>query len=270
MRKKLLFILLSFIVSCLYSQEKIVDTTIYRAYYKLIYQQDSTNVDSMEEEKMTLLIGKSYSLFQSENNRFNDSLLSSLSKIDIENAQQAVDIALSLKKNTRFKFKIVKTLNHLIVFDKITTDKFIYEEKNKLKWQITNDTKLINNYLCQKATTTFGGRNYVSWFTNEIPISDGPYKFKGLPGLIIKIYDQEKHYDFELFSFKKYVSILEVNFKKAQKTSKQEYFRAYKNFKTNIAAQLEQRGIYLDDDEATKVKQRVKKTMNNEIELKFD
>ncbi|MEG1650143.1 MAG: GLPGLI family protein, partial [Rikenellaceae bacterium] len=47
------------------------------------------------------------------------------------------------------------------------------------------------------------GREYEAWFTTEIPISEGPWKFYGLPGLIAKLHDKQKHYSFELIGFQK-------------------------------------------------------------------
>lgn len=67
-----------------------------------------------------------------------------------------------------------------------------------VKWRITKDTMRVSNYHCLKATTTFRGRDYVAWFTKDLPIHDGPWKFVGLPGLIVKINDIEKIYTYEL------------------------------------------------------------------------
>ena len=61
-------------------------------------------------------------------------------------------------------------------------------------WVITNETKESDGYVMQKATTTFRGRDYIAWFTKEIPIPMGPYKFYGLPGLILEIYDTDNIY----------------------------------------------------------------------------
>ncbi|MFZ1558862.1 MAG: GLPGLI family protein, partial [Saprospiraceae bacterium] len=48
-----------------------------------------------------------------------------------------------------------------------------------------------------KATTKYGGRKYLAWFTPEIPVMDGPYVFAGLPGLIVRIKDDQDFYIFE-------------------------------------------------------------------------
>lgn len=71
------------------------------------------------------------------------------------------------------------------------------EDIPAIEWSIENDTTTVIGYLCQKATCYFRGRNYTAWFTTDIPISNGPWKFGGLPGLILKIYDNDKLYTFE-------------------------------------------------------------------------
>lgn len=58
-----------------------------------------------------------------------------------------------------------------------------------INWNILSETKRIGNFICEKATTKFRGRQYTAWFTADIPISNGPWKFHGLPGLILEVYD---------------------------------------------------------------------------------
>jgi len=73
-----------------------------------------------------------------------------------------------------------------------------YEETTPVQaWIIESDTLTIAGYLCQKANCTFRGRSYTAWFTMDIPIPNGPWKFGGLPGLILKVYDKDKLYTFE-------------------------------------------------------------------------
>lgn len=74
-------------------------------------------------------------------------------------------------------------------------------------WKILNETKLIENFKCYKAITSFRGRNFVAWFTNDIPISDGPNKYGGLPGLIISIYDETGSFQWNAKHIKYSVSI---------------------------------------------------------------
>ncbi len=70
--------------------------------------------------------------------------------------------------------------------------------ENTQNWKLTNEKKKVRDLNLQKATTTWGGRNWIAWFTAEIPFQEGPYKFHGLPGLIVELYDDQNNYKFEL------------------------------------------------------------------------
>lgn len=70
-------------------------------------------------------------------------------------------------------------------------------------WEFHKETLAVHGYLCHKATCHFRGRNYVAWYTKEIPVSNGPWKFGGLPGLILKVYDTQRLYTFECVKIEK-------------------------------------------------------------------
>lgn len=72
------------------------------------------------------------------------------------------------------------------------THKYVQEKNINFNWTVTNETKKIGNFTCNKAKIFFRGRNYTVWFTKEIPASFGPWKFNGLPGLILEAYDTDK------------------------------------------------------------------------------
>jgi GLPGLI family protein len=58
----------------------------------------------------------------------------------------------------------------------------------KINWTlISGETKEIRGILCHKAKTIFRGSEIVAYYTLEIPIPFGPFKFKGLPGLILEV-----------------------------------------------------------------------------------
>jgi GLPGLI family protein len=71
------------------------------------------------------------------------------------------------------------------------------EELPVQNWDIQDDTLTIAGYLSQKATCRFRGRDYTAWFAPAIPINNGPWKFGGLPGLILKVYDGDNQYVYE-------------------------------------------------------------------------
>ncbi|QOW09813.1 GLPGLI family protein [Kaistella flava (ex Peng et al. 2021)] len=85
----------------------------------------------------------------------------------------------------------------------LINDVFVFDTEDKINWKLEKETKKFENYTLQKATTTFGGRNWTAWFAKEINISEGPYKFRGLPGIIFQLYDDKNNFDFTLVkSFK--------------------------------------------------------------------
>ena len=77
---------------------------------------------------------------------------------------------------------------------KIIADSF------SLNWSISEETKTLKDMVLQKAECDFRGRHYIAWFNPKIPIPDGPWKLRGLPGLIIEAYDEKKHAQFNFTS----------------------------------------------------------------------
>jgi len=75
---------------------------------------------------------------------------------------------------------------------------FVIDTEDKMQWRLLNDTKKIGEYSLQKATAKFGGRNWTAWFTKDIAVNEGPYKFRGLPGMIFEIYDDKDNFKFSL------------------------------------------------------------------------
>ena len=61
-----------------------------------------------------------------------------------------------------------------------------YESTPSLDWTLTADTLNINGYRCSRAEVTFRGVRWTAWYTEEVPSSVGPWRLRGLPGLIVK------------------------------------------------------------------------------------
>ncbi len=116
--------------------------------------------------------------------------------------------------------------NSITVLDQITQQPCIYKDSLFLfNWIIQNDTISILGFTCQKANTYFRGRNYTAWFTNEIPVNNGPLKFGGLPGLILSIHDDKNKFYFECSSVEFLKQKLPITFeeKKYTKLTREEY-----------------------------------------------
>lgn len=79
-----------------------------------------------------------------------------------------------------------------------------YEEKwNGQEWSLQGDTASFLGHQCQKAMCHWRGRDYIAWFAPDIPIRRGPWKFGGLPGLIMKVHDVDSLYVFEAVAIEK-------------------------------------------------------------------
>lgn len=94
---------------------------------------------------------------------------------------------ISLKKN----IDLTNSYYGLSFIPKPSSLEIFIDDVPKVEWKIVNETQTLLGYNCQKAVGSFRGRNYSVWFTKEIPFSFGPWKFGGLPGLILKAEDSE-------------------------------------------------------------------------------
>lgn len=79
----------------------------------------------------------------------------------------------------------------------------ISELTPKMEWEFLNDEMQIGDYNCLKARTTFRGRTYEVWYTEEIPVPYGPWKLNGLPGLILVANDLDSIYEWRVKSVTK-------------------------------------------------------------------
>ncbi len=91
-------------------------------------------------------------------------------------------------------------------FTRVSTDAYKVKEDKKPEWKILPEKEKVGEYNTQKATTNFGGRSWTAWFTTDIPFQDGPYKFYGLPGLIVKLEDATGSHSMILVGNKKTVA----------------------------------------------------------------
>ena len=242
-----------------------------RARYQLAYKPSKTYKDIIKKENMLLLINQESSKFISLGNYMEDSLYYVVHSS--KNKEQFISSMRELP-NTSFRNTVKKDyqLDQIIVTEEILGDHFKYKEDLKLfQWVIDSEKKAIKGYNCQKATTHFAGRDYIAWFTGEIPISDGPYKFNGLPGLIIELYDTDDHYHYVLTSFRRLKTPNRSYEEKKDyfDVDKQKFFQLKMDHYKNPLKKLEARGIILEisAQEKRKMIEEELKSNDNPIEL---
>jgi len=216
--------------------QKAIDYSELEIVYKLTYQQDSTDLNDIRMEYMILLIGKNKSIFLSYNNMlWNKRYREAVERNQVQELFSSQD----RPPASRFRYRIYKNypMGKITTVDHLPGNHFRYEEyMDQFNWELTDQRKSILGLEAQKATTYYGGRVWVAWFTTDIQFREGPYKFHGLPGLILKISDIKNHYVFEIESIQKTEPPQPINFIQRHyiSTERAKFLQAKKNFRDEI------------------------------------
>ena len=175
-----------------------------RFIYEYKFRADSTQTDSLKTEWMYLDINKGGSKYYSKGAFERDSLLYENVRKQMASGMRSVSISRQ-SGGDDVDYKVEKThpdyKTHLIT--NVGNDSYRVLEDRKLNWTISADKKQLGEFKVQKATTDFGGRKWTAWFTTELPFQEGPYKFQGLPGMIVEVSDTTGSHRMELKGVKK-------------------------------------------------------------------
>ncbi len=201
MRKLILTYLIVFVSGVVYGQSTPTTFTLDKALVKVVYERlmarDTLDPQNLKSDYLTLQAGKKGTAFYCEERRKEDSLIKGNIDYILErrkDKEKTKRIARLEREVVFRRYDLNQTWSHLR-FD--ISDWLLYEPLEKPEWKITNEADVILGFPCIKATTFFRGREWTAFFTPEIPVSEGPWKLCGLPGLILKAYDSKKHYSYE-------------------------------------------------------------------------
>lgn len=216
MRNIFTLICLLVTVSVVFSQEKVLDNAYLKCQYDHTYLKDTLNL-STRKDLFILQIGENISKCYSYYTIQFDSLVKTpdSKRVMTDIFNKSLQDFGKHKNRNKFLNSFPRTRSRTIVYknypqgkmtvtDKVGSDKIIYEDTlNAQSWSITDSTKTVLGYACQQATGNFRGRQWTAWFTTDVPVSDGPWKFGGLPGLIMEVYDKGRHYYFTIIGLEK-------------------------------------------------------------------
>ncbi len=202
--KHIPILLLLFVASAAFSQNKKLEDAVLECRYKLVMQKDTVNkIDSVEDD-MVLRIGKNVSQFFSRHTFYHDSLWA-----DPNGREKAEQLSLNslwtpggakpfgARTTKDYLYKNYPEGKMTTFANDFININFYYEEDYvPQKWIIGDSVKQILGYTCKKAVCDFRGRQWIAWFAVDIPIKDGPWKLNGLPGLILEVYDSKKDYHY--------------------------------------------------------------------------
>lgn len=194
--------------------------------------------DNISSDNMLLQIGPDgLSKFSSYKNLTVDSILMRSSQ------EQIVDAAVEGKLSNGEFMTIYKNYpsGKLIHTEKICQDWFRYEEDMpSFDWELTDSVTNVLGYECKGARCRFRGREWTAFYTEDIPLSEGPWKLHGLPGLIMKASDDKGHYTFECIGIKskadRPITIYKVPFNNVKRS---EYYDTRHRYEVNPYAYFE-------------------------------
>jgi len=179
MKKTILFLLLCLLIVEAYAQEE-------QICGKIEYVQ-STHFSRDFSRDFSLTFNPYNSLYQEEN------ILNQKEKIKQTDTDEGRQLDRDVPRNNlnpEFFYNDRKNFHFMEVwFDQ---ELLVKEAAFSWDWELKEEVKKIGDFNCQKATILFRGRAYTAWFTEEIPVPFGPWKFQGLSGLILEIYDTDK------------------------------------------------------------------------------
>lgn len=218
----------------------------FRFYYELKFTPNFTQKDVKKTDVYILDYDTKTqeSSFYSSNYIKNDSInkkISSLMKVS------SVTVNLNDFKNSFIKDIIIRKNNIYNIYSTIDGDFYTYQQEVKNTWKLGTENLKVLEYKCKSADMSFGGRKWKAYFTNELPFTVGPYKFGELPGLITKIYDIEKEFEFNLIGVTKIDTLIKFNFSKYISVKEDKYIKQYETYLKDPVKSMRE-GVIVTDD----------------------
>jgi GLPGLI family protein len=232
-----------------------------RLVYEYSYSPDSLNHEYTRTEVYHLDIGDRKSLFYNKNRVSADTL-----------SQQKFlfsDFDYMLEKDN--------IAGSLVQYNQLSNFTYQITDKPEYDWEVINERSKWMNYSVQRAECSFRGRKWNAWFSSDLPFPSGPYKFHGLPGLIVKISDESNSHSFVLIELQNQPDPVKIKPSQPLILSRQSFNKIVKAYRNNPQKELQHIEILQTEDglSSADFKKRMqeyyrRKMMqeNNYIELK--
>lgn len=270
-KNQILTIIFLLFFSVAFSQTATSDSLRGEFTYLLQYKPNTLNRDYVYKELFSLQISDKRAFFISENRLKFDSIFMSQFNNKKDNS---FNVDMRGLPPSKFKFLIIQTNDNSQFYEAAGMTLLSYNTPVIGNWKLVDETKVINSIVCKKAEVSYKGREWTAWYSTEIPFPYGPYKFSGLPGLIVKITDKTEDYDFELvksvssYNLKgKLVRINKARYHNAKLVTKKELAQAIISSKENSKYELERMGTVFSDDQKRQKISETEKKGYNPIEL---
>ncbi|WP_083477535.1 GLPGLI family protein [Chryseobacterium aquaticum] len=176
-----------------------IDSSYMECKYLVTFLIDTSNVNTLKQEYASLLIGKNATIFRSNQKAIADSIsLAYIRKTMNSAGSNMPEINTGLLPSAKYQPEVLNRNGQITLYNAILEDLYSYPLNKNINWRIEKERKKIQGYTCTKVTCEYGNKSIIAWYTDEIPIPEGPYTFKGLPGLVLEAYDSKKYFHFIL------------------------------------------------------------------------
>ncbi|MEJ8590907.1 GLPGLI family protein [Riemerella anatipestifer] len=272
MFKKYIFTITLLLFACIDAQVYKNDSLRGSFTYLLKSKPNNLYPENLYQELFSLQVSDSRSFFISENLLKYDSIFTSEMNTAIRGGSNSINFSGKSFPKTNSKFLVVQENDKTIFYGTVGTSVLSYQEPKINSWKLVDETKIVNSFSCKKAELRFKGRDWIAWYSTEIPFPYGPYKFGGLPGLIIKMTDKKGEYDFELVKSLpsrdlkgKIVGINKKRYDNSISVTKQELEDTKDNFRKNLLQSMKNDSVVLSPEQTTALREKQKK---DELEKK--
>lgn len=228
------FSLVLLLLSVVYSAQN------HRFTYNYTFTPDSLAKEKTLSENMNLDITEKGSKFYSQVIAESDSIMNA----EFDKQTRGNNMNINLKGISRKG--VVKTVVEksypsfsIVLINNLGGTNYKISDDRKIIWKIEAEKKTIGKFNTQKAITNMFGRKWIAWFSTDLPFQDGPYKFHGLPGLIVKIESSNGSHTMELIGVKtlptdfKLASSENDTFSKSVEMDHIKYKKTFQNFLKN-------------------------------------
>lgn len=204
----------------------------YQVEYAVSHRRDSLMPkEAVQPYIFTLYIENGKTLYASKARIVSDSMRSSIRK-----SGNVFNIMMPSIRGPKGEY-ITSNLNEKKIEQhlRIEDANFIYTSDFPKNYILKNEVKKIEGLTANSAQIDLSGRRYTVWYTREIPISAGPFKFYGLPGLVLSAQDESGDVKFEVVSIKKLdaptpTEVFELTSNERIIESYPKYLQAYKSY----------------------------------------
>jgi GLPGLI family protein len=210
MKNKIYLLIFSYWITLnhLFPQKNTVDSALLFVQYQFKHKFDTTDMDNPYYCNYVLSIGNKMTIYRNE--RFQNIINESVRQFYLDLKEESIDNETPIYASYYERIDRYGTLGYNKVvqyfgqpyyrlMDAIGISGYFITIKNfNFKWKLHKESEDIGGYKCFRATCRYAGRNYTAYYCPQLPFNTGPWKFNGLPGLPLYIYDDAHEVEWEM------------------------------------------------------------------------